>query len=133
MQSDNRYAIFWGEAVRERIASQVDHISHWEVRHGDYTELPDVSATWYVDPPYQVKGKYYRFGSDNLDFEALGRWCLDRQGQVIVCENEGADWLPFEPFATIKNTLGTGSREVLFYQNTLPSSVLDLFEEDHLK
>lgn len=38
-------------------------------------------------------------------------WCKDRRGQVIVCENAGATWLPFEPLATIKATRGT-SQEV---------------------
>ena len=27
-----------------------------------------------------------------------------RLGQVIVCENEGADWLPFSPLADVKAT-----------------------------
>jgi hypothetical protein len=33
----------------------------------------------------------------------------------MVCENEGAQWLPFRPFATLKAGLnGKGSREVLW-------------------
>jgi len=32
---------------------------------------------------------------------------VDRPGQVIVCENSGATWLPFEPFRTIKSTPGS--------------------------
>jgi hypothetical protein len=33
-----------------------------------------------------------------IDFRALAKWCRARQGQVIVCENSDALWLPFRPF-----------------------------------
>lgn len=92
---------FWGERVRERIASQVDAIKHWEVVLGDYSEAPDVEATWFVDPPYQGAGVFYAHGASLLDYEELGCWCRMRLGQVIACENLGAQWLPFEPFATV--------------------------------
>lgn len=46
----------WTEAFRERVASQVPHIRHWRVIEGDYTEAPDVAATWFVDPPYILQG-----------------------------------------------------------------------------
>lgn len=85
----------WGLVLRERIASQVDRIRHWTVREGDYSKAPDLTATWFVDPPYQGAGVYYRKSSKDIDFAALGAWCRTRVGQVIVCENEGADWLPF--------------------------------------
>ena len=54
-------------------------------------------ASWFVDPPYQNQGKHYHYGPENVDFAMLGNWCRTRLGQVIVCENEGADWLPFTP------------------------------------
>lgn len=94
---------FWGEAIRERIASQVDAIKHWRVIHGDYTQAPDVAATWFIDPPYEVAGTYRQRPDD---FAALGRWCQEREGQVMVCENVGADWLPFRPFIDAKATSG---------------------------
>lgn len=31
-----------------------------------------------------------------IDFQAFGEWCRSRNGQVIVCEQEGASWLPFK-------------------------------------
>jgi site-specific DNA-adenine methylase len=97
---------FWGEQIRERIASQVPFIRHWTVQTGPYFEADDVEATWFVDPPYQKAGKHYRHGSKSIDFSHLGEWCKTRQGQLIVCENEGADWLPFRPLASIKSTVG---------------------------
>ena len=39
-------------------------------------------------------------------FAALGDWCMSLPGQAIVCENEGATWLPFEPFRIIKGNEG---------------------------
>ncbi len=98
--------LFWGERVRERIAAQVPYIRHWTVQDGPYADADDFYATWFVDPPYQKAGRHYRHGSKAIDFAHLGEWCMTRQGQLIVCENEGADWLPFRPLATIKAAAG---------------------------
>jgi len=43
------------------------------------------------------------------------RWPDDYPARELVCENEGATWLPFKPFATLKPGVnGRGSREVLW-------------------
>lgn len=108
----------WTEAQRERVASQVEQIRHWKIIEGDYTAAPDVPATWFVDPPYNNKAGSYYVHAD-IDYPALGRWCQNRTGQVIVCENEGATWLPFRPFATFKPGVnGKGSKEVIWTQPT---------------
>lgn len=80
--------------------------------HGDYTQAGDDEATWFIDPPYQVNGsgsagtwfpqgmgycKREHCTSADLDFAALAHWCWSRRGQVMVCEQKGADWLPFVP------------------------------------
>ena len=104
----------WGPSTRERIASQLVEIRHWEIIEGDYTAAPDIEATWFVDPPYEVRGSRYRFGAELIDFDALGEWCQSRQGQVIVCENEGATWLPFEPFHDAKTARSNRSAEVVW-------------------
>jgi hypothetical protein len=95
---------YWGDSIKERIASQVSLIRHWRVFHGSYTDIPDVRATWYVDPPYQKAGKHYRHSV--IDYQHLSRWCQGRSGQTIVCENAGADWLPFSAIGSIKATPG---------------------------
>lgn len=114
MRDRIRPGSFWGQRVRETIASQVDAIRHWKVFERSYEECPDHSrATWFIDPPYQLAGRHYRFGPDLIDYEELAKWCLSRPGQVIVCENAGANWLPFEPLAEVKTTrAGRKSREV---------------------
>lgn len=79
------------------------HFTRWREALGhpddyecDYRECPVTGqATWFVDPPYQVAGVRYRYNSTRIDFAALGDWCRSLDGQVIVCENDGADWLPF--------------------------------------
>lgn len=108
----------WTEATRERIASQVEHIKHWRVIEDDWYRAPLIEATWFVDPPYNNRaGSYYKHGPSGIDYELLARGCHVMPGQVIVCENEGATWLPFREFATLKagvnNTRG-GSREVIW-------------------
>ena len=107
---------FWGLRVRQTIASQVDSIRHWQVFNRSYFECPSPrAATWFVDPPYQLAGKHYRFGSDQLDYETLGAWCRTRPGQVIVCENEDAAWLPFRKLADVKTTrAGRRSNEAIW-------------------
>jgi len=111
---------YWGPHVRERIASQLHLIRHWTVTRADYRTIADMSATWFIDPPYQRAGTRYRHGAKSVDFAALADWCRSRSGQVLACENSGADWLPFEELTTVR--LGKGgpraangySREVLW-------------------
>ena len=90
--------LLWGPRVRLRLAGQVDEIRHWRISEGDWSTAPDIEATWFIDPPYVEAGRYYRFGPDRIDFAALADWCRARRGQVVVCENTGATWLPFRPW-----------------------------------
>lgn len=92
----------WGAEIRDRIACQVEKIRHWRVFSASYTDVPNGPATWFVDPPYEKSGVRYRVSSTLIDFKHLAAWCQERQGQVIVCEQDGAEWLPFKPFRTIK-------------------------------
>lgn len=117
--TDPRYSRrpqFWNTAGRERLARTVEMIHHWRVIEGDYTEAPDVEATWFVDPPYSGRaGTHYRYGSDSLDYRQLREWCVGRKGQTIVCEGDGADWLPFVPVGgtsagTVRKGLATQER-----------------------
>lgn len=105
MREGIRPGSFWGTRVRRTISSQVDAIRHWKVYECSYADCPTTRvATWFVDPPYETAGKHYRFGSEQLEYGALADWCRSRPGQVIVCENEGAKWLPFRVLADVKTT-----------------------------
>lgn len=49
-----------------------------------------------------------------MDFDALATWCRSRTGQVIVCEQQGATWLPFTPLADALNSQGKIKTEVIW-------------------
>jgi len=85
---------------KKRIARSLDLIRHWEIRLGDYREIENQEATWFIDPPYSKGGEHYRRGNSELNYQELAEWCRSRLGQVIVCEAMGADWLPFTPLAS---------------------------------
>lgn len=100
----------WGVKRRETIARQVELIKHWRVFHRDYWRSAEVvtePATWYIDPPYQHSGTVYPESAKKIDFDNLGYWCKSLEGQVIVCEQEGADWLPFQHLCRFRRTPGT--------------------------
>lgn len=99
----------WNEAVKRRLAAQVEKIRHWQVIRGDYTVAPDVEAHWFVDPPYNSEcGK--RYAINDVDFSQLADWSIRRKGYVQVCENEGANWLPFQPFRSVNTYMASASR-----------------------
>lgn len=94
----------WSEKVRERVASQVEKIRHWKITCLDVFDIPLVKATYFVDPPYVDAGRAYPKQVGN--YERLATWCQDLPGQTIVCEAQGANWLPFRPFAETITTAG---------------------------
>lgn len=100
---------------RQNVAELLPRIKHWTIERRSYVDISNQSATWFVDPPYQRKGKYYRH--NDINFDHLGRWCRNRNGQVIVCENEGADWLPFQ-FLTSLRGQNQKSTEVVWVRET---------------
>jgi hypothetical protein len=85
---------------------------HVLYQHGDYTDAPDIEATWFIDPPYEgVTG----YGNEPLDYAALAEWVLSRRGQVIVCEGAQGSWLPFQDHHVLRGVNsgqgGTAHRE----------------------
>ena len=121
------------DAMLRRIARVLPRVAgRVTIIHGDYTEAPDVEATWFIDPPYQPvngfgRGMGYASGCDAsaLDFAALSGWCRARRGQVIVCEYEGADWLPFVPLVRGLNSVGGKHHEVVWNQQVDADRLFD--------
>jgi site-specific DNA-adenine methylase len=103
----------WHSRTRERIAGSVGRIRHWQVRCASYETAPDVDALWFVDPPYIEAGKPYRHRLAPEEYPALAAWCRTRRGSVVVCEQEGATWLPFVSLATVKASRGVVARSCL--------------------
>jgi len=118
-RASNRKFGTWGEAPRARLADQVALIKHWQITEGDYTAAPDIEATWFIDPPYQVQGKQYQHAVS--DYGALADWCRARRGQVIACESEGADWLPFRPITTVVGASHRKTTEVAWIREGAPN------------
>jgi len=112
-----------------QIAAVLPHVKgRVEIIHGDYAQAPDIEATWFVDPPYHVDGRPQSRGmgyaegcnSFSLDYDALAAWCRARAGQKIVCEQEGATWLPFEHLRPARNSIGNKTTEVVWTDPPAP-------------
>jgi len=104
---------------RKKIADGLCLIRHWEIINDDYSSVANIRATWFVDPPYQF-GKSY--DCPRLNYYDLSQWCLQRRGQIIVCEQYGADWLPFQNLHKPDLSLDTKylmgrSHEVFFHRH----------------
>lgn len=90
---------FWSAKDRDSLAERLPAIKHWQIFHGSIVDAPITGvATWFVDPPYEAQATVYKNAAP--DFPALGQWCREREGQVIVCEAPHPDgrlptWLPF--------------------------------------
>jgi hypothetical protein len=91
------------ETYFKRVANNIYKIKHWEIKLGCYTEIENIEATWFIDPPYKNGGHAYV--ENKINFEELGKWCKERTGQIIVCENTKADWLPFKPMKELEGSM----------------------------
>jgi hypothetical protein len=112
---------FWCKETRDAIANQVEQINHWQIIEN--SSLPIIEEptatnwTWFIDAPYQTLPL---FGSKNFPYDQLGKAVQNLKGQAIVCEREGADWLPFVPFRKVvtgRRETGRYSAEVIFTQD----------------
>jgi site-specific DNA-adenine methylase len=107
-KNPNRQYQYWSETTKCRMASQVHRTRHWTIIHGSYEQAPNTEAHWFIDPPYSgAAGRAYR--CNEIDYEALWKWCKSRPGFVQVCEHWGATGLPFDPLATVKTHWARGS------------------------
>lgn len=94
---------FWGDRTKQRLAVAVTKIKHWTAQVSDYREIPNCESTWFIDPPYQGSaGSHYNHNNRQLDFQELSEYCQTRLGQVIVCDQVRANWLPFTSIGLIK-------------------------------
>lgn len=106
---------FWSETIKLRLANQVDRIRHWRIIEGSWEQCPDIQAHWHIDPPYDnAAGSLYRY--NDIDRASLARWCKNRPGFVQVCENDGATWLPFEPFSIVHTHRARGYSAEAIYE-----------------
>ncbi len=105
--------------LKQRLRYYLPRIRHWKIYNISYKSFrPNPQATWFIDPPYNNSaGKRYPFS--DIDYSYLSAWCLKRNGQIIVCENVGATWMPFTPIAPgRKRGLHLKSSEAIFCRNS---------------
>lgn len=107
----------WTDRKRSMIAKQLHHIRHWKAYLKSYEEIDNSRQTWFVDPPYSQAGKRYR--NNNIDYKHLADWCKERKGQIIVCEQSGANWLDFAPLITVNNASNKKYVEVVWTRNDI--------------
>jgi hypothetical protein len=96
----------------KRIAANLFKIKHWQFIEGDYSLAPDIKATWFIDPPYKIGGHSYVHSNKHINFNELAKWCKERKGQTIVCENTKSDWLPFKKITAQRGSLFTTTEAV---------------------
>lgn len=41
----------WNVGNRERLSRDVNKVKHWVIINGDYTQIDNHTATWFIDPP----------------------------------------------------------------------------------
>lgn len=121
------------KSQRDRVVAALPIIAgKVEVIEGSYETAPLVEATWFVDPPYQPhldketsagtscpQGQGYAKGcrASDLDFTALAAWCRSLPGQVLVVEQQGADWLPFMPLLARVHDSQNRRKQEMFWTN----------------
>ena len=109
----SEYLGYWSANIRHRIATQLKFIRHWKIEHKSFCNVNNQFCSWFIDPPYEKGGE--RYIHNKIDYSQLANWCLNRQGQIIVCENGDADWLPFEPLQEHKGLLKT-TKEIYYHK-----------------
>jgi hypothetical protein len=105
----------WSEKKRAMIASQLKYIRHWKIDKCSYEQIPNRKASWFIDPPYQQAGK--RYVRKTIDYSDLSQWCKEREGQSIVCEQNEANWLEFEPLEVTRNGSNKQYQEVVWHKS----------------
>lgn len=98
----------WGEMVKRRIIQQKPLLDGWTIEKKSWEDITPEPAHWHVDPPYNNNAGS-RYPHSNVDFSALAQWCRTLPGHVDVCENLGANWLPFEPLYQVVTARGRRS------------------------
>jgi site-specific DNA-adenine methylase len=102
----------------KKISENLHKIKHWEVLLGSYENINNQESTWFIDPPYQFGGEHYVKSNKQIDFKILAEWCKSRNGQVIVCENTKANWLPFKPMIDMQGAIYKTTEAIWSNQKT---------------
>ena len=111
---------------KKPILSSLYKIKHWKIECKSYEEIENQEATWFIDP-LRRGWDILQTQPKNIDFNHLSDWCREREGEVIVCEKQGASWLPFEPLTEVKGLKTQNFQEAIWLKNTSLPKQVDLF------
>lgn len=109
----------WTESIKRAIAEQLKYIRHFKIYCGSYVDFDiEYPATWFIDPPYNHR-EGSRYVHSDINYAHLASWCKTRKGQVIACENLGANWLPFQPLYKINGGQNKRRIEVMWHAENI--------------
>ena len=94
----------------KKVADNLHKIRHWKIMLGNYEDMDNERATWFIDPPYQTGGSGYIH--NEISYSTLAKWCESRKGQAIVCENTKADWMEFKPMVNFRGAMSTTTEAI---------------------
>ena len=113
---------------KKYMASNVHKVKHWKIICDDYKNSPNIEATWFIDPPYKGSpGLGYKQSSAMIDYNDLSSWTKERKGEVIFCEGESGDYLPFRPLTNVNGVAGKKNKEYMYYRSDIFN---ELFHEE---
>jgi 16S rRNA G966 N2-methylase RsmD len=124
-----RKRVGFGNLKRDlkRVSRQLFKIRHWKLIHGEY-DCVDTTATWFIDPPYFKGGEHYVHSTKQINFNKVSEFARTRKGQVIVCENSSADWMPFIKLIKLTPRLNRKQTTEVFWTNEKVEVQANLFE-----
>ena len=108
----------WNERKRKQIAESLYKVHHWQAECLDFREIPNREATWFIDPPYMEKGKWYDKRLKEEEYPELAKSVRGWSGQKIVCESSEATWLPFKPLVSVKGQSNNRMIEGIFLDSS---------------
>ncbi len=108
----------WASTAHYRLTQIAEYLPLFkriEPLNLSYEELDNIEATWFIDPPYQFGGQ--RYMENKINYTHLAEWCKSRKGQIIVCENNKANWLRFYPLVTYRGQNYNSEECVAYFNN----------------
>lgn len=98
IQSSHKNYNKWNDKYRKILSEDVNKVKHWKIYNCSYDHinldvLKHKNITWYIDPPYQGSGGlYYKYSNKYINYNKLLKWINNIDGEIILCENEEANW-----------------------------------------
>ena len=93
----------WEARTRGLLNDQRKQIAQWEILCSSYRDVPNQTATWFIDPPYHGR-KYYRYNA--LDTDKFICFVLERRGLSITTVGDSRIVIPGAELLELERTTG---------------------------